>query len=155
MLTPPNHTDGGISAKIARLGFFAVFDFTNTSTISSFSRRANSISSASCASILSTCRSSSSVLLRAYRKYLITDLVPLLARIRPLPWRVKQDYVRFKIMELDQPIYLRGKKIGSLVRQLTVTARSPNRCSSSWGVWYITVYSDVCFENFTSVTSPH
>src|SRR3989338_7419249 len=64
-----------ISLKISRPGFFALFDSIKVSAISIFSRLANSANSASWASMLIICRSSSSVDLRAYKKYLVFILL--------------------------------------------------------------------------------
>src|SRR3989344_747344 len=57
------------SLNTGRPGVFALFDSVNSARISIFSLRANSRNSKSCASIDMTCLSSSSVDLRAYRKY--------------------------------------------------------------------------------------
>ena len=64
-----------ISPNTVRPGSLAVFASLNEATISSFSRTANSHNSVSCASMLMTCRSSLSVDLRAYTKYLMGERV--------------------------------------------------------------------------------
>ncbi|OHA16411.1 MAG: hypothetical protein A2830_03005 [Candidatus Taylorbacteria bacterium RIFCSPHIGHO2_01_FULL_44_110] len=57
----PLSINDNISANFIRPGSFAVFASQNEATISSFSLAAYSCNSTSCASIESTCRSSSSV----------------------------------------------------------------------------------------------
>ncbi|MBT5016077.1 hypothetical protein HN748_06105 [Candidatus Peregrinibacteria bacterium] len=60
-----------ISLKIGLPGALAVLLSMNSFAITRFSFRANSCNSVTCASIESTCLSSSSVDLRAYKKYFI------------------------------------------------------------------------------------
>ena len=57
------------SLKMGRPGDLAVLDSEKVATISSFSLMANSMSSATCASMDKTCLSFSSVLFRQYNMY--------------------------------------------------------------------------------------